>query len=80
MACYAHWIFQYPSNLPSFNEWDFSICHEKIGADFFYDILVYSTNCKSHIRHLEILLLTLLDNQLYAKFSKCSLVYYILVI
>lgn len=39
---------------------------------FFDDILIYSGDWESHMRHLEIVLVTLQDNQLYAKFSKCE--------
>lgn len=37
---------------------------------FFYDILVYSVDWESHIKHLEIVVITLTENKLYAKFSK----------
>ena len=36
------------------------------------DILVYSKNTKDHAFHLQIVLQTLRDRQLYAKFSKCE--------
>lgn len=38
---------------------------------FFYDILVYSKDLESHLVHLEQVLRTLQENQLYAKYSKC---------
>ena len=38
---------------------------------FIEDILVYSKNAKEHAFHLRIVLQTLRDRQLYAKFSKC---------
>ena len=39
---------------------------------FIDDILVYSKNAKEHAFHLWIVLQTLRDKQLYAKFSKCE--------
>ena len=36
------------------------------------DILVYSKNTKEHAVHLRIVLQSLRDKQLYAKFSKCE--------
>ena len=39
---------------------------------FIDDILIYSKNAKEHIFHLRIVLQTLRDRQLYAKFSKCE--------
>ena len=39
---------------------------------FMNDILVYSRNTKKHVFHLQIVLQTLRDRQLYAKFSKCE--------
>ena len=39
---------------------------------FIDDILVYSRSMKQHARHLRIVLKTLRDAQLYAKFSKCE--------
>ena len=39
---------------------------------FIDDILVYSRNREEHIEHLRIVLQTLRDKQLYAKFSKCQ--------
>ena len=39
---------------------------------FIDDILVYSENEEQHKEHLRIVLKTLQDNQLYAKFSKCE--------
>ena len=38
---------------------------------FIDDILVYSRSKKEHAEHLKIMLQTLRDKQLYAKFSKC---------
>lgn len=40
---------------------------------FIYDILVFSKAKEEHNRHLKIVLQTLRENQLYAKFSKCEL-------
>ena len=37
---------------------------------FIDDILVYSGNAKEHVYHLQIVLQTLKDRELYAKFSK----------
>ena len=39
---------------------------------FIDDILVYSKNADDHTLHLRIVLQTLKDRQLYAKFSKCE--------
>ena len=39
---------------------------------FINDILVYSRNAKEHTFHLRIVLQTLRDRELYAKFSKCE--------
>lgn len=40
---------------------------------FFDDILIYSTNLKSHKQHLEVTLSILRQHQLYAKLSKTAL-------
>lgn len=39
---------------------------------FFDDILVYSPDFLTHIKHLKVILDTLRSNSLLAKFSKCS--------
>lgn len=39
---------------------------------FFDDILVYSVDWQSHLKHLELVLLKLEEHELYAKLSKCS--------
>ena len=39
---------------------------------FIDDILMYSKNAKEHAFHLQIILQTLRDKELYAKFSKCE--------
>ena len=39
---------------------------------FIDDILVYSKNVEQHVFHIQIVLQTLRDRQLYAKFSKCE--------
>ncbi|KAH0729889.1 hypothetical protein KY289_001077 [Solanum tuberosum] len=39
---------------------------------FIDDILIYSMNKEDHATHLKIVLPTLKDNELYAKFSKCK--------
>ncbi|KAL4335093.1 hypothetical protein GQ457_07G001570 [Hibiscus cannabinus] len=38
---------------------------------FFYDILVYSSDLRTHAAHLKLVLEVLKQNQLYAKRSKC---------
>ncbi|KAH0670709.1 hypothetical protein KY289_025202 [Solanum tuberosum] len=39
---------------------------------FIHDILIYSRNEEDHVSHLRIVLQTLKDRELYAKFSKCE--------
>lgn len=39
---------------------------------FLEDILIYSTSLEEHIKHLQLVLQDLLDNQLYLKQSMCS--------
>ena len=39
---------------------------------FLDDILIYSKSLEEHQEHLQLVLQTLLDNQLYLKQSKCS--------
>ncbi|KAA3477694.1 DNA/RNA polymerases superfamily protein [Gossypium australe] len=39
---------------------------------FIYDILIYSRDESEHTKHLRIVLQTLYDKQLFAKFSKCE--------
>ncbi|KAH0780669.1 hypothetical protein KY290_000267 [Solanum tuberosum] len=39
---------------------------------FIYDILIYSRNEEDHASHIRIVLQTLKDRELYAKFSKCE--------
>ena len=39
---------------------------------FIDDILVYSKTLEDHEKHLRIILQTLREHQLYAKFSKCE--------
>lgn len=39
---------------------------------FFDDILVYSPDIDTHVKHLDIVLSILQENQLYAKMSKCT--------
>ena len=39
---------------------------------FIDNILVYSTNAEEHAFHLKVILQTLKEKQLYAKFSKCE--------
>ena len=42
---------------------------------FIDDILVYSKNLDEHTLHLKIVLQTFRDRELYAKFSKCEVVF-----
>ena len=39
---------------------------------FFCDILVYSENWLDHLLHLEVVFETLLQHQLFVKYSKCD--------
>ncbi|KAL4352460.1 hypothetical protein GQ457_06G010680 [Hibiscus cannabinus] len=45
---------------------------DKFVVVFIDDILIYSRNKEEHAEHLRIVLQTLRDKQLYAKFSKCE--------
>ena len=42
---------------------------------FLYDILVFSKSLEDHVSYLRLVLIVLLDNQLYAKQSKCVFSY-----
>ena len=42
---------------------------------FLYDILVFSKSLEDHVSYLRLVLTMLLDNQLYAKQSKCAFSY-----
>ena len=44
----------------------------KLVLIFFEDILVYSISLQDHLHHLRLVFQVLLNNQLYAKKSKCS--------
>ena len=45
---------------------------DKFVIVFIYDILVYSSSSDDHEKYLRIVLQTMCDKQLYAKFSKCE--------
>jgi len=45
---------------------------DKFVLIFIDDILIYSRNQEEHKEHLKIVLQTLRENQLYAKFNKCD--------
>ena len=45
---------------------------EKFVQVFLDDILIYSKNFKEHKEHLNMVLICLMGNNLYAKLSKCS--------
>ncbi|KAJ6829084.1 uncharacterized protein M6B38_359760 [Iris pallida] len=45
---------------------------DKFVIVFIDDILIYSKSEEEHEKHLRIVLQTLRDEQLYAKFSKCE--------
>ena len=46
--------------------------HDMLVIVFINEILIYSYNEKDHATHRRIFLLTLKDQKLYAKFSKCE--------
>ena len=48
---------------------------DKFVVVFIDDILIYSKNEQEHEEHLRIVLQVLREQQLYAKFSKCLLLY-----
>ena len=50
----------------------FHHCLDQFVIIFIDDILEYSKNVDEHVLHLRIVLQTLRDRQLYAKFSKCE--------
>lgn len=50
----------------------FSLYLDRFVIVFIDDILVYSRSEKEHAKHLRIILRTLENSQLYAKFSKCE--------
>ena len=50
----------------------FQLYLDKFVVIFIDDILVYSKSEKEHEEHLRIVLQTLRDHKLYAKFSKCE--------
>lgn len=50
----------------------FRMALRKFVLVFFDDILVYSSTWEQHIKHLEVVLATLQEHQLFAKFTKCS--------
>ena len=50
----------------------FQPCIDQFVIVFIDDILIYSSDEENHERHLAIVLQTLKENQLYAKFSKCE--------
>jgi hypothetical protein len=45
---------------------------DKFELVFIDDILIYSKNEREHVEHLRIVLQSLRDHKLYAKFSKCE--------
>ena len=50
----------------------FRPCVDQFVVVFIDDILVYSKSMEEHVYHLRIVLQTLREHQLYAKFSKCE--------
>ena len=50
----------------------FSPYLDKFTLIFIDDILIYSRNEQEHEEHLRVVLQTLRNHQLYAKFSKCD--------
>lgn len=45
---------------------------DKFVLIFIDDILIYSQNIEEHKKHLKLVLQTLMEHQLYAKYSKCD--------
>jgi len=64
------------TNVPSvLMEYMNKICHpylDQFVVEFIDDILVYSKSEEEHAEHLRVVLYTLKDKKLYAKFSKCK--------
>ncbi len=60
-----------PATFQSLMNSVFSSYLRKYVLVFFDDILVYSKNMDDHLKHLEVVLGIMRDNQLYAKRSKC---------
>lgn len=61
-----------PTTFQSLMNSIFQFVMRKFVLKFFDDILVYRKDWDSHLKHLEVVLITLKDNQLYAKYSKCE--------
>ena len=62
----AHFTFQATMNQV------FSAYLRKSVIVFFDDILIYIVSIFEHLQHLQIVLQTLLENQFFAKFTKCQ--------
>lgn len=77
---YIHYIFTVlpfgltntPSNFMGLMNNVFSKFFNKFALIFIKDILVYSKTLEEHEKHLEIVIQTICDHQLYAKFSTCE--------
>ncbi|KAL4366658.1 hypothetical protein GQ457_05G024200 [Hibiscus cannabinus] len=61
-----------PAAFMDLMNWVFKPYLDKFVVVFIDGILVYSRNKEEHVEHLRIVLQTLRDRQLFAKFSKCE--------
>jgi len=50
----------------------YELCLNQYVVVFVNDMLIYSKNKKEHEEHLSVILQTLREKQLYAKFKKCK--------
>ncbi|KAL0534936.1 hypothetical protein IC582_029240 [Cucumis melo] len=63
-----------PSNFQSLMNTVFRPYMRRSVLVLFNDILIYSQNLEDHLKHLELVLKVLRENELYANMGKCSFV------